>query len=81
MLSAESARAISYSEGCVFQYVQDVETKIRYAAGHGETSLFYMIHDAKVAQARRFYHVLCGAGYEVEWKWMNGYATYNISWT
>ena len=81
MFSAEEARRISYDEGCIFKYTQDLEKKIRFAASHGETKLFYMM-DPPMVNAMRLYHVLRGAGYEVKVKFLTtGIATFEISWT
>lgn len=80
MLSAESARVISYGEGCVFKYTQDLEKKIRYAASRGETKLFYMI-EPSTAQAMQLRNALRDAGYDVKVKfWMNDIVTFEISW-
>jgi hypothetical protein len=80
MLSAEEARRISYDEGCIFKYTQDLEKKIRYAASRGETKFFYMI-EPSTAQAMRLRNTLRGAGYDVKVQFlMNDIVTFEISW-
>lgn len=80
IITAANARAISYGEGCISKYTQDLEKKIRYAASHGETKLFYMM-DPPIANALRLRNTLRGAGYNVKVKFLTtGIATFEISW-